>query len=360
MSETVQLEENILPNGFSRRQIAHAITSRVQELILLPTEKCNFRCTYCYEDFELGRMSDELQAAIEKFIDRRTPELDVLNLSWFGGEPLLAKEVILRIGHHAHKLCEEYGVKFMGNMTTNAYNLDIELARELLSINHNFFQITLDGWENTHDVLRRRADGQGTFGVIWKNLLDMHSLHQRFEVCVRIHVRRDNHDNLKILMREFATQFQGDSRFRLDFQHLRDMGGDGGKTVADPVSIEELVGIEAMLRSEYHQALAATQVNAEPTLLKPIGNFGLGVDSKFAKTAGESAGSRRSEEISGDEPYICYAAKPNSLLIRSNGRIGKCTVAFNDERNDLGYIKPDDCTCCWLTTLLVCMYISGR
>jgi len=66
-----------LQNGFSRRQIANAITSRAQELILLPTEKCNFRCTYCYEDFELGRMSDELPGSIEKFVERRVPELDV-------------------------------------------------------------------------------------------------------------------------------------------------------------------------------------------------------------------------------------------------------------------------------------------
>ncbi|PPU93786.1 hypothetical protein XalbCFBP2523_04890 [Xanthomonas albilineans] len=39
--------------------------------------------------------------------------------------------------------------------------------------------------------------------------------------------------------------------------------------------------------------------------------------------------------------YICYAAKPNSLMIRANGRIGKCTVALNDDRNDLGKLHAD-------------------
>ena len=29
------------------------------------------------------------------------------------------------------------------------------------------------------------------------------------------------------------------------------------------------------------------------------------------------------------------------LMIRANGRIGKCTVAFNDDRNDLGYINEN-------------------
>jgi hypothetical protein len=53
-----------LPNGFTRRQIAEAISPRIQELILLPTEKCNFRCTYCYEDFDLGKMSEETQRTV--------------------------------------------------------------------------------------------------------------------------------------------------------------------------------------------------------------------------------------------------------------------------------------------------------
>jgi uncharacterized protein len=39
--------------------------------------------------------------------------------------------------------------------------------------------------------------------------------------------------------------------------------------------------------------------------------------------------------------YICYAARPNSLLIRADGRIGKCTVALNDPRNDVGSLCAD-------------------
>lgn len=38
---------------------------------------------------------------------------------------------------------------------------------------------------------------------------------------------------------------------------------------------------------------------------------------------------------------ICYAAKPNSLLFRADGRIGKCTVALNDPRNDVGVLQKD-------------------
>ena len=62
---------------------------------------------------------------------------------------------------------------------------------------------------------------------------------------------------------------------------------------------------------------------------------------EVSANGGESAGGQRPDERNASEPYICYAARPNSLLIRSNGRIGKCTVAFDDDRNDLGKVEDD-------------------
>ena len=61
--------EDGLPNGFTRRQIASVISSQVQSFTLFPTEKCNFRCTYCYEDFKIGKMPPKLQRAIELLPD---------------------------------------------------------------------------------------------------------------------------------------------------------------------------------------------------------------------------------------------------------------------------------------------------
>jgi len=42
-----------------------------------------------------------------------------------------------------------------------------------------------------------------------------------------------------------------------------------------------------------------------------------------------------------EEPFICYAAKPNSLVIRADGTLAKCTVALNDPRNRVGVISRD-------------------
>lgn len=334
-TETTSAMLEQLPGGFSHRQLARVLSPQVQEFILFPTEKCNFRCTYCYEDFEIGKMSRGLQSGFEKLLTKRVPDLKLLTFSWFGGEPLLAKDVVLRLSRFAKKLCQEHGVTFRGGLTTNAYLLDFELASQLLDAHQNFFQVTLDGTAEQHNKLRRRADGAGTFDTIWRNLEAMRALDGDFDCQLRLHLRHDNIDDMINLVREIGRTFGDDQRFRMDFQHLRDMGGEGGKTVVKPLTLDETAALENMLRREYAKGLAPAHDGAQ--LVEPVTTD----SATLALRTGESAGSQRKEDMVVGEPYICYAAKPNSLIVRANGRIGKCTVALSDQRNDLGYLSDE-------------------
>lgn len=286
-------------------------------------------------------MSKQTQAAVENYLMNRVPNLKRLNFSWFGGEPLLAKDVVLRLAEFAYNLCKQNQVEFKGGFTTNAYLLTQELATKLISLQQNFFQITLDGLREEHDRLRKRINGKGTFDVIWKNLLALKEIPAYFDCMLRLHVRRDNIDNLELLVQEIASAFGRDRRFRMDFQHLRNMGGEGGKTVIRPLTIPELQKTENHLRQIWFDTINGK----EPVKL---GSFRLAANDEPASdknppkpALGESAGSRRIEDIVENEPYICYAARPNSMIIRANGRIGKCTVALDDQRNDLGFLAPD-------------------
>lgn len=323
-----------LKNGFTAAQIAATITPNIQELILLPTEQCNFRCTYCYEDFVLGRMSEATQTGIERLLDRRVPSLTALRFSWFGGEPLAAKDIVLRLSRYAHELTEKHGVEFSGGLTTNAFVLNRKLFEDFLDCRQDFFQITLDGWGETHNEVRRLANGNGTFDRIWSNLVGLRSVERPFEILLRIHVRRQNLDNLEVLMDRLGAEFANDERFRLDFEHLRNLGGPGGATITEPVQLWELPEIDARLRAIYdgHRRLA-----------EPRSAEALRIDATLvlAKQVGESAGGQRASDLALGGNYICYAAKANSLLVRSNGRIGKCTVALNDDRNDIGFLTED-------------------
>ena len=108
------------------KNAAQALNTERCKLILFPTEKCNFRCLYCYEDHVGEKMSSDTISSIKKFLVKKIPLLKLFELEWFGGEPLLAKDIVIDITNFAQNLCNQYGVKFVSVMTTNGYLLDVQ------------------------------------------------------------------------------------------------------------------------------------------------------------------------------------------------------------------------------------------
>ena len=106
--------------GKGHASFYRSLSDRHLSLILFPTEQCNFRCTYCYEDFKLRRMSEDVQVGILKLIENRLPNLSSIDISWFGGEPLLAPEIISKINGAIQSNCHSE-LEFSSNITTNGY-----------------------------------------------------------------------------------------------------------------------------------------------------------------------------------------------------------------------------------------------
>lgn len=292
-----------LPNGYSELAVAEAFDPTILELIILPTEKCNFRCTYCYEDFAIGAMKPAIVRSLKTFISRRMPSIRALSLSWFGGEPLLAKHVIADVGTHAHDLANQLGIDFSGGLTTNGYLLDEATLLNLHTIRHRHFQITLDGPRDAHNLTRRRADGRGTFDQIWQNLQIIHRSQLDVEVLLRIHVGPTNTDKLPELIELINGAFGTDNRFMVHFHRISELGGPNASQ------------FQTLSSQDYERALWQLKTQLR-----------LPSNSEVEKVS---------------QKAICYAAKLNSLLIRADGRLGKCTVALNDPRNDVGRLLED-------------------
>ena len=58
-------------------------------LTIAPTLACNMACEYCYEATKSGRMSSGVVENIIKMVEKSAPSLASLDVSWYGGEPLL-------------------------------------------------------------------------------------------------------------------------------------------------------------------------------------------------------------------------------------------------------------------------------
>ena len=80
-------------------------------LTILPTRGCNFGCIYCYEqDRPNIAMSEQTEDAIVRFV-KSNSNLKRLSVVWYGGEPLLNFDSIVRLTKKFQQLGIEYSAK---------------------------------------------------------------------------------------------------------------------------------------------------------------------------------------------------------------------------------------------------------
>jgi uncharacterized protein len=288
--------------GFAKQHLANSLSNKKFQLILFPTEQCNFRCVYCYEDFEIGKMPRWLIDATKALIKNKIANLDYLSLSWFGGEPLLAKDVLFEIAEYSQLLAKQYDCKVSGDLTTNASLLDIKTLTKLVELKQNNFQISIDGDKESHDKTRLTHSGKGSFDKIWARLLDAAKTNLDFNITLRIHITDLNHESVLKFCKRYDETLKSDSRFRLFFKEISNLGGDNQNVIESLTSKRSAKELAKDLTNKY---------------------------------------SEKSKKLDSQGHYICYAGKPNSLAIRANGNLNKCTVALDDDRNTVGKINPD-------------------
>ncbi|BAZ10613.1 radical SAM domain-containing protein [Calothrix sp. NIES-4071] len=292
--------------NFANSKRARLISDKMFQLIILPTEQCNFRCIYCYEDFSIGQMKPETILGIKALIQKRCQNLNYLSISWFGGEPLVAKNIVTDISEYAMSLTNKYpDLHYQSNMTTNAYLLDFNTASILANVGVREYQISLDGPREIHDKSRLRADGKSTFDRIWTNLLAIRDSSLPVDIKLRLHFTADTFKLIDPLIEDIKREFLPDSRFSVFFKSIEHLGSPNDTSI---------------------NVFSEAEKEAAVKILE-------------AKLFGENLQSPQNGAIPDD--YVCYAARPNSLVIRANGTVGKCTVALSDERNNIGTLQSD-------------------
>ncbi len=161
-------------------------------LTIAPTSDCNFRCVYCYEKdvIKEQNMSEEIQENIIEFVEGYAGSIKNLQVTWYGGEPLMALDTIEKLSRKFIEICDKNNIIYNAGMITNGYLLnrnDIELLNDLKV---DFYQITIDGNKETHNQRRPLKGGEETFDGILKNIEECFDILPN--VALRINVDRNN------------------------------------------------------------------------------------------------------------------------------------------------------------------------
>ena len=239
-----------------------------------------------------GIMSNDIQETVIKFISNSLTENNskFARIDFFGGEPLLAFDAICDISKKIKTISERLNKYYYGGITTNAYGLNRKKLIRLFMSGINQFQITLEGEKKLHDKTRILRNGEGTWNSITKTLLDLKDMPHDFKVTLRVHYRESEIASSIELIEQFINpNFVTDQRFKVSFQLIRPLGGKNDHMIP---------------------CLPESEINTLEELLVTH------LACKKMLVGGKN------------HPQVCYAAKPNSIVVLPSGELAKCTVSF--------------------------------
>ena len=167
-SEEKLINQRLSALDYSKSKIK--VPKVLDSLRLIITNKCNFKCSYCFAhagsyNMPLHEMSTDL---IKEILDYFFTSYEkVTQLSFFGGEPLLALD---KIEFACSYIAEHFPLKIPSySIVTNAFLLN-GAAKTVLEKNKISVIASIDGPKEINDLCRIFKDGTGTFDTVDKNI----------------------------------------------------------------------------------------------------------------------------------------------------------------------------------------------
>ncbi len=138
------------------------------DVTLVLTHDCNLGCGYCYAGAKFQkRMPAEIaERAVDLAFSDGAPEAQI---SFFGGEPLLAWDQLVVSARRARAAAERAGVALKMSVTTNGTLLDDERAA-LLDELGVYVGLSIDGIRQAHESGRPKMGGGSSFDDVARGL----------------------------------------------------------------------------------------------------------------------------------------------------------------------------------------------
>ena len=265
-------------------------------LIVNPTLECNCRCWYCYETHAKQMiMSDATLSRLKKFIIEILAEKNELILSFFGGEPFLQFDRIVKpLMEWTKEIVSKSGKAVKYVFTTNSLLIDDRIMSFLEQYDNQSYQITLDGGKECHNRTRVCKNRDSFEAVI--NAVSQLATHGS-KILLRLNLTNDN----------IKTAFEIPEYF---------------KDLAENVKSNITVACEQVWQDIEKGSIFDDFIELRKEFLK------VGIQSALK-----------------DRDSIhntCYADKLNSVVVNYDGVMYKCTAIDFVRHNGIGSIM-DDC-----------------
>ena len=154
------------------------------DVTLVLTHRCNLSCHYCYAGRHLHKDMDE--DTIERGLDLLYADgAETAQLSFFGGEPYLAKDKLERAVLGARARAEAAGAQLVVQCTTNGTQLSRDDIDFIVASDMRV-TVSIDGVREAHEMNRPRAGGRSSFDSAVAGLRALIARGADPEVCMVI------------------------------------------------------------------------------------------------------------------------------------------------------------------------------
>lgn len=137
-------------------------------LTVIPTWRCNLRCTHCFVSHKLKKNGDNIINVdnLVGFLIRarhRYSNFSRLSINFIGGEPTLNADLCISI---IEKMPSDFNVTY--HMTTNGVMLDDKILKLYNLLTD--FMVSIDGIAETHNKQRISLNKEDTYDIIYDNI----------------------------------------------------------------------------------------------------------------------------------------------------------------------------------------------
>jgi uncharacterized protein len=193
----------------------------VLSVTLLPTQQCNFACSYCFEDGidRRATMTREVAAHTLTWIEKKACEVQPreVRLVFFGGEPLLRPDLMRFFSKGVYDLALRGDFEPAIQVVTNGSLISESLVQELKPLGLKGIKITLDGDEKAHNRQRPFRNGKGSYRVILENLS---KLRGRTNIAIGGNFNKRSKESIPRLLGDLAALNLGDALQSVDFKPI--------------------------------------------------------------------------------------------------------------------------------------------
>lgn len=290
-------------------------------LVLVPTTACNFDCPYCFESKKNPKFIDsQTIKQLSDFIKRRK-EVKSINLTWYGGEPLLAfdriKEIIKELSSEGMPKIESQSI------ITNGYCFNDEIVSFFKANRCAHIQITIDGLYEKHSLTRcLKNSKKDTFQPIVSNIDKLVDELEKTRINIRVNINKNNYSEFIKVANFFKERYPDNKMIGVYPGIIREENEDKHTLCESSFSTSEMLVLNELLRKGGYDTSDFPEKNFRGCMMHNTNSFLIGPEGEIYKCWSDIGnpntiiGNIKQNELTNPSRYIKYSVQ---------------AIPFNDE-----------------------------